>query len=93
MVRCLGDYSQTEVTWQRKDVDSDSKPTMTRVLHNILLEYGELDLEELFFGHSPPMLSKEISLFWKNLSVIAHAIAGIHQFEIPRGGVQQAYHG
>jgi hypothetical protein len=93
MVRCLGDYSQAELTWQREGTDSDNKSAMTRVTHNILLEYGELDLEELFFDHSPPTLSKEISLFWENLSAIAHAIAGIHQFEIPRGGVQQAYHG
>jgi len=93
MVRCLGDYSQAEVPWHREDVDSDSKSAMMRVTHNILLEYGELDLDEFFFDLSPPIPSKEISLFWENLSVIAHAIAGIHQFEIRRGGVQQVYHG
>jgi hypothetical protein len=49
---------------------------------NILLEYGELDLDEYFAEYSPPVLQTEIEDFWKRLFEIAHAVDAIHNVQV-----------
>ncbi|OAP62701.1 hypothetical protein AYL99_01928 [Fonsecaea erecta] len=81
MVRYIGHYSFEEAPglWT----------------HNILLEFGELDLDE-FFAHeysSPPVRSLEIISFWKSLFKIAEALRRIHNLKIRRDGETQEFHG
>lgn len=61
--------------------------------HNILLEYGDLDLEEYFNVIRPPILYRDIVMFWRNISDVADAIANIHQLTIKQAGVDQSYAG
>ena len=48
--------------------------------YNMVLEYGELDLDEYFYENirSPPVLFGEIHAFWHNLSSIANGLSDIH---------------
>lgn len=63
--------------------------------YNILLEFGELDLDEFFFDQNilPPVLSTEVGKFWKDLFEVATAVKEIHLFK--RGGIEtdQEYYG
>jgi serine/threonine protein kinase len=61
--------------------------------YNILLEFGELDLDEYFFDRSPPVQASEILCFWKDLFEIARAIKNIHTFKLPRGNMYMEYYG
>lgn len=51
--------------------------------HNILLEYGQFDLDEYFADKRsyPPIRGAEIRLFWQSLFEIADAIRRIHNLE------------
>lgn len=60
---------------------------------NILLEYGERDLEEYFEQCLPPILQVEIEDFWKDLFNVADAVRRIHDFEKVKAGVSQEYYG
>ncbi|KAI1427718.1 kinase-like domain-containing protein [Xylaria sp. FL1777] len=52
--------------------------------YNILLEYGEDDLNEYFFVHNPPVLDREIIDFWGNLFQIVDALQRVHNLEQKR---------
>ncbi|KAI0544117.1 hypothetical protein F4679DRAFT_566078 [Xylaria curta] len=52
--------------------------------YNILLEYGEDDLNEYFFVHGPPTLGREIIDFWENLFQIVDALQRVHNLEQKR---------
>ena len=78
MIRCLGDYTYGE---------EDQKT------YNILLEYGEADLDEYFSTTPPPALASEIIAFWEDLFKVAEAVRDLHSFEFPRAGVEREYHG
>lgn len=82
MIRYLGGYSQRDLV---KD----------KITFNILLEFGELDLDEFFYveGRLPPVLPNEMYGFWRDLFEVATAIKGIHRFERRQGDVSQAYYG
>jgi hypothetical protein len=60
-------------------------PSGTReTLYNILLEFGEFDLEE-FFGDQqqyPPVLQLEIVDFWQSFFKVADAISRVHNLEV-----------
>ena len=60
---------------------------------NILLEFGEMDLEGYFGERLTPVLSKEIEEFWKALFAVAYAVKDIHNFKVSRAGVVEEYHG
>lgn len=62
---------------------------------NILLEYSELDLDEVFSQRNPPVFPAEIYLFWQALSAVAEALSKMHNLEIrhePRKS-GKVYHG
>lgn len=61
--------------------------------HNILLEFGDFDLEEYFELHVPPVLPGEIVRFWTNLFEVARAIEKVHKIATQRGERQQEYFG
>jgi len=57
-----------------------------RTKYNILLEYGEFDLGDLFGGaRSPPSQAKEIMGFYKNLFEVADAVRRVHDVKDQRG--------
>ena len=64
-----------------------------RKTYNILLEYGEADLDEYFSTTPPPALTSEIIAFWEDLFKLAKALRDLHSFEVPRAGVERNYHG
>jgi hypothetical protein len=82
LIRYLGDYSH-------RDYLSD------RDTYNILLEFGERDLDEFFFdpSHLPPVLPNEIRKFWADIFEIAPAVRDIHSFRRRRGGESREYFG
>ena len=56
--------------------------------HNILLQYGECDLDEYFIDNAQPILYHEIGSFWENLFDVAKAIERIHNLRTDSHGVQ-----
>ena len=78
MVRYLGHFERQEHTG----------PT-----YHILLEFGELDLEDFFLDRLPPALQTEIEQFWENLFEVANAVKHIHNFTMSRAGVRQNFYG
>ncbi|EXJ80449.1 serine/threonine protein kinase [Capronia coronata CBS 617.96] len=85
MVQHLGDYTFEEIP--------DMPDSRT---YNILLEFGELDLDEFFADqHSyPPVRTPEIIAFWRALSNVAEAIKRLHNLVRQSGdGFTDEYHG
>lgn len=88
MVQYIGDFSFDEVS------TDDAAADMQRTF-NILLEFGELDLDE-FSGDTqyPPVLTLEIIEFWRALFKVAEALQKIHNLEFEdEDGAIQGYHG
>ena len=96
MIRYLGDYEHIEkVPPNTDDVareDSDSSTKM-HATYNILLEYGELDLDRYFEQRLPPILEVEVADFWKDMFDVADAVKGIHEITISAAGMRQEYYG
>lgn len=67
------------------NINGTNPPLVTT--YNILLEYGEFDLEEYFRNRLPPSLQKEILSFWTNMLAIAKQVGALHKFE-RRGGTR-----
>jgi hypothetical protein len=95
-VKYLGEFSyresyETPGSSQKSPQDGGNDPL--RNTHNIILEYGEADLEEFFLDKIPPVLSDEISSFWRELFAIADAIRNIHNLKVKENGRVQEYQG
>lgn len=60
---------------------------------SILLEQGELDLNEYFSCQSPPVLQKNVTGFWCALSSVVKSIEDIHEMsiEISRGQGESSF--
>jgi hypothetical protein len=72
----------------KHDTDKTSG-TKLPIIHNILLEYGELDLSEYFADNVPPYLQSEIESFWERLFAVANAVRSIHRLVLPdKGGAE-----
>jgi hypothetical protein len=85
MVQYLGEYT----------CDEEPGDRASRT-HNILLEYGELDLDEFFADtlHYPPILTTEIIGFWTALFKIADALQKIHNLTYTNAdGLTEKYYG
>ena len=59
--------------------------------HNLLLEYGEMDLEVYFVNHHPPFFEQEVVRFWREILEVAKAIEGMHDWKSLHDG--KKYHG
>ncbi|QDS74920.1 hypothetical protein FKW77_004200 [Venturia effusa] len=70
MVQYLGDFTY----------DTHEDP-QSRTF-NLLLEYGEQDLDEFFFQDRPPRLALEIHQFWSDLFEVAKALARVHNLRL-----------
>ena len=74
----------------RKGQEAETK---TKVTYNILLEFGERDLDRYLEDCLPPVLEGEVGDFWKDMFDVADAVKGIHDVKISTGGMQQEYYG
>ncbi|KAH8807981.1 kinase-like domain-containing protein [Xylogone sp. PMI_703] len=86
MVRYLGKYVHESRTLPGASGASDET-------FNILLEYGDLDLDEYLFERLPPVLSSEILHFWSDLFEVSNAIKGVHNLKYDKGGLPEEYYG
>jgi serine/threonine protein kinase len=95
MVQYLGDYEDTEIVLPINDSQGREGPGEERkhVTYNILLEYGELDLDRYFEENLPPILEGEVSDFWKDMFDVADAVKGIHEMKVMIGGEWQECYG
>jgi hypothetical protein len=87
MVRYLGGYGHKE------EIPGASPRGKIQETHNILLEYGDRDLDELFAERLPPVLQDEIEAFWKSLFEIANALKEFHHWTINNDGIVREYWG
>ena len=93
MVRWLGAYSHEDAR-QLSSPSQDSTQESGTTTHNILLEFGESDLEVLFGEKLPPILPKEIEDFWASFFEVADAVKGIHYLKTGTGTPwAQDFHG
>ena len=69
VVTCLANYSYAKNT--------------NRAAYNILLEYGDMDLDDYFFTNHPPFLQGEIQSFWDELFTLADVLKDIHTVKNP----------
>lgn len=65
----------------------------TSLTHNIILEYGERDLDEYLAETYPPVLNTEIIAFWDGLFKVAVTLEQLHDLKYERGGRTQHYKG
>lgn len=62
--------------------------------HHIMLEYGEMDLDEYLADTYPPVLNGEIRQFWEELFSVARTLERIQNLEYDsRDGKRQYYRG
>lgn len=61
---------------------------------HIMLEYGELDLDEYLAETYPPILSEEIFTFWDGLFKVAGTLKRLHNLKHTGGdGLKHSYQG
>lgn len=70
IVRYLGHFTQETL------VDGKIEKT-----YNLLMEFGDNDLDEYFATSQPPATTEDTIAFWRNLSRIAQALSLIHDFK------------
>ncbi|KAI1775401.1 hypothetical protein F4818DRAFT_48219 [Hypoxylon cercidicola] len=76
MVQFLGEY----------EIDEKLEDGTVARTYNILLEYGEEDLEEFFASkmNYPPILNSETIQFWESLANVANALHSMHNLVLER---------
>ena len=96
MVRYLTEYGHKEIqrapSWSGT-VAPGSVQNVTKTTYNILLEYGDCDLDEFFAERLPPVFDTEVEAFWEDLFEIADAVEGIHNLEVSTDGMRQNFYG
>jgi serine/threonine protein kinase len=94
MVEYFGEYVHEEEETEEAE-GNHSVGTQRVKTFNILLEWGERDLEEYFFDKSsyPPVRTQEITKFYQNIFEIAEAIQHIHKLEKVENGETRVYCG
>ncbi|KAI1410206.1 hypothetical protein F5Y13DRAFT_202335 [Hypoxylon sp. FL1857] len=86
MVQFLGEY----------EIDETLEGGMVFHTWNILLEYGDEDLEEFFASplNYPPNLNPETVQFWNSLANVAKALDAMHNLDLEReNGRHDSYSG
>lgn len=87
MVRCLADYTHVE------KMAGPQEGSITTNTFNLLLEFGEFDLDEFFAQRLPPVFQGETEEFWRALLDVAEALDGIHNLEMDTHGTVQQFQG
>jgi hypothetical protein len=98
MVQFLTEFELKEVQGLQKTssgIASVTEDTQIKLksTYNILLEFGECDLEEYFAQRLPPVFEQEIGAFWKGLFAVADALDCIHNLKDDSSGVVEEFHG
>ena len=96
MVRYLGDYGLRQAVPKTTLSDSHATGPQEDVIkntYNIILEYGDLDLDDFFYERLPPLLESEVVDFWTAMLDVARAVEGIHNLNADRGGPVEKYRG
>ena len=103
LVRYLGNFEHAETVVQSKDQKRNGDSLAVKTLdterpklcatYNILLEYGEWDLEEYFADNVPPYLQREIECFYQELFAVAGDVKEIHHLKISSTEGGQTWHG
>ena len=95
MVRWLADYTLTQSPLETGDQTADSPTAQVHEVktHNILLEYGQMDLSVYFAEMEQPVRSSDIETFWRSLFAVAEAVKGIHDVKFDEAGSEKEYHG
>lgn len=84
VVQYLGEYML-----QHPTIDYPDSPS-----RHIMLEYGEMDLDEYLAETYPPILNAEIREFWEELFSVARTLERIQNLEYEnRDGTRQNYRG
>ena len=96
MVQYLGGYNHQEI--HHTTIEAGANPAshnnaLLKATHNILLEYGDRDLDEHFAAILPPVLQHEIELFWKGLFEVADAVKEVHHFKVDNDGIIKEFVG
>jgi len=92
VVRYLADYQQSIETTAESEVIQRAGNKIPYTC-NILLEYGDEDLDAIFLRRQEPLLESEINTFWKKLFEIVDALDGIHDLKHPIDDEVQEYYG
>ena len=58
---------------------------------NILLEFGEVDLNGYFNLRLIPVIQEEVEEFWRNLFRIAYTVEEIHDFKDQKSSAEEHY--
>ncbi|RDW91279.1 hypothetical protein BP5796_02444 [Coleophoma crateriformis] len=85
MVRSLGNYSHQNFP--------SSHNEETRTTYNIVLEFGDLDLDDYFSVRQPPVFDTEVKAFWVDLFGVGWALRGLHNLKTGNDALVQEYHG
>lgn len=81
VVKYLGEYQ----------LGTSSESSQASSSRHIMLEYGELDLDEYLVDNYPPVLSEEIIAFWEGLFGVADTLKRIHHLQDDRNHVYRGY--
>jgi len=79
IIRCFGSYSER----------GPSETSTNHLTYNLLLECGDMDLDQTFTRRLPPVLPSEINAFWSSMFGISDAINRLHNLKTDSG----EYHG
>ena len=85
MVKRLGSFACFDTGDTSRDTTAHSKSQKT-MTHNILFEYGEMDLDEYFVQNHPPFLYSEMLTFWETLFEVVGPVEAIHELKTKDGG-------
>ena len=88
IIRYLGCYCHDENVPRSEGVS-------TNTTYNLLLEYGQVDLDEYCadLTNVPPVRAMEIIRFWESLFKVADAIRRVHKVRIRQGKQEKFYDG
>ena len=94
MVQCICSYSLLAPQVALTANGTGNAFSQTQNTHNILLEFGELDLDEFFAESDPPAHPLEITGFWERFFKLAQALNKLHYLERRNeDGSQEPLHG
>ena len=95
MVRWLADYKKTENSGAAGGhaIAEPSDQLSENVTYNILLEYGEMDLNTYFYEVEPPVQPSDIEGFWTSVFAVADALKGIHNLRVKDAGIIMEFYG
>ncbi|KFZ05322.1 hypothetical protein V501_08467 [Pseudogymnoascus sp. VKM F-4519 (FW-2642)] len=98
MIQYLGDYEHVEIRQSSSPQiitpgGTLETGTIKANTSNIILEYGDHDLDEYFMEFVPPVFQSEIKSFWECLFDVADAVKHIHHLKVNTEGRTQEFNG